>query len=191
MPRIDPKKAIPPQAQRVFKGVIYDVYHWQQEMFNGTQETFERLKRPDTVEVIAVVGDRILLQEQQQPTTDVFLSLPGGRVDQEDDALIAAKRELLEESGYESDAWLSRGGFAPASHISFTVHSFIARDCRKVEEPHLDAGEKISYRHISFDEFLLLSENDDFQHQELRIFLALCRLDPEKRENFRKLLFRR
>lgn len=189
MPRIDPKKAIPPQAKRVFKGVIYDVYHWQQEMFDGSQETFERLKRPDTVEVIAVSGDRILLQEQQQPTTDVFLSLPGGRVDQDEDALAAAKRELREESGYESADWLARGEFFPSSHISFTVHSFIARNCRRVGEPHLDPGEKISYRQISFDEFLLLSENDDFQHQELRIFLALCRFDAQKREAFRKLLF--
>ncbi len=36
---------IPPNAKRVFKGIIFDVYQWQQKMFDGSKETFEMLKR--------------------------------------------------------------------------------------------------------------------------------------------------
>jgi len=36
------------QAQRVFKGIIFDVYQWKQKMFDGSQGIFEMLKRPDT-----------------------------------------------------------------------------------------------------------------------------------------------
>ena len=35
---------VPKQAKRVFKGVIFDVYQWEQEMFDGTKEIFEKLK---------------------------------------------------------------------------------------------------------------------------------------------------
>lgn len=38
---------IPEQAGCVFHGEIFDVYQWQQEMFDGSYERFEMLRRPD------------------------------------------------------------------------------------------------------------------------------------------------
>jgi ADP-ribose pyrophosphatase len=69
---------IPKEAKLVFKGVIFDVYQWQQKMFDGSFETFEMLKRPNTVEIIATQGDKILLSHQSQPNKKDFLSLFGG-----------------------------------------------------------------------------------------------------------------
>ena len=71
----------PPEAKRVFAGVIFDTYQWQQKMFDGSFSTFEMLKRPDTVEVIALKGDRIIVLEQEQPTLGSFRILPGCRSD--------------------------------------------------------------------------------------------------------------
>ena len=49
--RVLPKGArlIPPEADRVFRGEIYEVYQWPQKMPDGSVETFEMLRRPDTV----------------------------------------------------------------------------------------------------------------------------------------------
>ena len=47
----------PPQAKRVFKGMIFDVYQWEQEMYDGSTHTFEKIIRPDTVLVIPVTED--------------------------------------------------------------------------------------------------------------------------------------
>lgn len=59
---------MPENAKRVFKGIIFDVYQWEQEMFDGGKETFEKLKRPNTVVVFPVFPDgRIMLTEQEQP----------------------------------------------------------------------------------------------------------------------------
>src|SRR5882757_3955251 len=96
---------IPPQAKKVFQGVIFSVYQWQQEMFDGSTETFEMLKRPNTIEVIATQGDKILISRQSQPNKENFYSLFGGRAEEGEDPLVTAKRELLEESGLESDDW--------------------------------------------------------------------------------------
>ena len=64
---------------------------------------FERLKRLNTAMVIPVVGDKILVQEQQQPDMEPFVGLAGGRCnDYEEDQLTIAKRELLEETGHVS-----------------------------------------------------------------------------------------
>ena len=48
-------KTIPEQAELKFHGVIFDVYQWPQEMFDGSTETFEMLRRADTVKIIAIL----------------------------------------------------------------------------------------------------------------------------------------
>ena len=97
---------MPASAKMVFKGKIFEVWQWQQKMYNGTTQTFERLKRPDTVQVIPVVGSKILTQRQEQPDQSApFFSFPGGRCDEREDPLAAVKRELLEETGYVSKEW--------------------------------------------------------------------------------------
>ncbi len=53
--------------RRVFKGKIHDMLQWRQRMFDGSYATFEKIRRPDTSEIVAIVGDRILVQFQRQP----------------------------------------------------------------------------------------------------------------------------
>lgn len=54
--RVLPKGArlIPREAELVFRGEIYKVYQWPQKMPDGSVKTFEMLRRPDTVMVIAL-----------------------------------------------------------------------------------------------------------------------------------------
>src|SRR3989338_8402924 len=94
------KSKLPKNAKRVFKGEIFEVWQWRQKMYDGTTETFEMLKRPDTTQVIAVIEDKILILKQKQPNNaSAFLSLAGGRREKNESALNSAKRELLEETG--------------------------------------------------------------------------------------------
>ncbi|KKT71448.1 MAG: NUDIX hydrolase [Candidatus Moranbacteria bacterium GW2011_GWF1_44_4] len=65
MPSID--KTLPKNAKRVFRGVIFDVWQWKQKMFDGSLATFEKIKRPDTVNIVGVVGKRIIILRQKQP----------------------------------------------------------------------------------------------------------------------------
>lgn len=144
---------LPTEAKAVFRGKIFDVYQWEQQLFDGTKSTFEMLKRPDTVQVIPVVGDRIWLSYEEQPKNPPHVSFLGGRCEEGEEPLKTAQRELLEESGLESDDWELFGSFEPFHKIEWQIHYFIARSCRKIREPQLDAGEKIAIRTFSFDEF--------------------------------------
>ena len=101
------KQPIPENAKLVFKGQIFDVYQWEQELFDGSRATFERLKRPDTAVVFGVLPDgKILLTEQEQPGKPPYIGATGGRIDKGEEPLAAAKRELLEESGYEASEFI-------------------------------------------------------------------------------------
>src|SRR5688572_20587166 len=91
------KQPIPDNAKKVFEGVIFDVYQWEQEMYDGTKAVFEKLRRPDTVSIIPVTeSGQIIFSYQEQPGTAGAYSTLGGRVDEGEDVLDAAKRELLE-----------------------------------------------------------------------------------------------
>src|ERR1700745_3312240 len=123
--RPESKQPIPPDAKRVFKGVIFDAYQWEQPQYDGSVKTFEKLKRPDTVVVIAVTPEnKILISHQEQPGKPAFIGLLGGRVDEGEEPLAAAKRELLEESGYESQDWDLFFAVQPVSKIEWGVYCF-------------------------------------------------------------------
>src|SRR3989344_5876898 len=102
----DSQKSIPSNAKMVFRGKLFEVWQWEQKMFDGSVEIFEHLRRPNTAVVVPTVRDKILIEVQEQPHRfKPFLSLPGGKCNWEEDPLAAARRELLEETGYESGDW--------------------------------------------------------------------------------------
>lgn len=92
MIRPQPKQSIPDYADMVFAGKLFSVYQWPQKLYNGKIETFEALKRADSVNILPItVDNKIILAEQQQPGMNPFIGAIGGRVDRGEDPLSAAK----------------------------------------------------------------------------------------------------
>ncbi|QQS61728.1 MAG: NUDIX hydrolase [Candidatus Moraniibacteriota bacterium] len=182
------KQPIPDNAKKVFAGVLFDVYQWEQELFDGTKTLFEKLKRPDTVVVFPVLDDgKIILTEQEQPGKEPFIGATGGRVDKGEDILEAAKRELLEESGYEASEFVLWDAQHPTSKIDWVVYTFIAKGLKKVSEMNLDAGEKITLKLVDLDEFIEIALNKNFVEKEIIPKLYEAKLYPEKNEELKKL----
>lgn len=162
MRTIIPKDArlVPENAKCVFKGKIFDVYHWQQKVFDETTDTFEMLKRPDTIKIIAIKDNRLVILDEEQPHDHHFTDFPGGRHDKESETeLDAAKRELLEETGMSFKTWKLISVQQPHTKIEWFVYVFVATDFDMQIEPKLDNGEKIHVNLKSFDEVLALTED--------------------------------
>lgn len=162
------RQPLPPHAKRVFKGVVFDVYQWEQELFDGTKTTFEKLKRPDFVGAVAVTKDKkIILTEQEQPGQAPFLGIVGGRVDEGETPEQAMRRELLEETGYRAASLgllKAKQVFEKIDWVSFV---FAAVGCEKVQEPKPDAGERFALRLVNFDEFVALTCSSEFRDPEI------------------------
>lgn len=164
MRRVIPKGAhlIPKNAERVFKGIIFDVYQWQQPMYDGRVATFEMLRRPDTVLILGVKGDKIIMVEDEQPHYGVKQRLPGGRNDVEgEDELACAKREMHEETGMVFKTWRLIDAFQRAAKIEAFVYTFLATDFERQDEPHVDGGEKIKVLPMTFKE--ALQNSDEYE----------------------------
>lgn len=179
---------IPKNAKVVFKGQGADVYQWEQEMFDGSVRTFEKVVRKNTVTIIAVQNGKIVVQDQEQPHRGSFVSVPGGYCDEGENPPETAKRELLEETGLRSDDWQAWKVLGSEGYVDWDNHFFIARGCYKAGEQNLDGGERIENRLVDLDAFLFLAENEKFRHRDLSADLYRLRVYPEEKEAFKKLL---
>jgi ADP-ribose pyrophosphatase len=143
---------IPDEAKRVFRGVIYDVYHWQQQLFDGTDATFEMLKRHDTVGAICIVDDKLLVLTDEQPHRGIKMTFPGGRLNDGEDTLQAVRREVHEETGYSFKNFRLLKVRQPHTKIEWFVYTYIAWGLEGKAAAHLDGGERIKVDLKSFSD---------------------------------------
>ena len=135
------------------------------------------------VNVVALTKEREVILEKQyrHGAGQVMLEIPAGVMDEEDESpLQAAKRELLEETGYTSERFIQVGKVYPnpATHNNLT-YSFLALDVEKVGQQSLDETEEIEVSLIPFDELIELAQEGGLP-QALHIsalFFALAYLE--------------
>ncbi len=183
MRKIVPKDAIlvPDQAKRVFQGMIFDVYQWPEKFFDGTPHTFEMTKRPDTVVAICIVDDKILVIEDEQPHRGTRTTLPGGRVDPEDsDPLTAAKREIIEETGYSFANWKLIDVTQRETKIEWFVHLYVAWDVTNQAQPSPEPGEKITLNPKTLEQIKQLLSQKNILTDSRHIFEKSNTIDDLK-----------
>jgi ADP-ribose pyrophosphatase len=96
---------------------------------------------PEFATILAETTDgRFLVFRQSKYAVDgVTLAPPGGYIEPGEEPLAAAQRELLEETGYTADEWLSLGDYAVDSNRGAGVaHLFLARGASRVTDSDAD-----------------------------------------------------
>lgn len=181
---------IPSIAKKVFQGEIFSIFHWEQKMYDGSTATFEALKRPGTIQIIPTADEQIYLSYEEQPTKPRTYTLLGGRQEPNEEPLVTAKRELLEEAGFESNDWELLKTYESEGKIEWITYLFVARQCKKITEPRLDPGEKIDVKKVSFDEFLEKVSAEDFWGKIIANDILRIRLDKAKLAQFKEKLFK-
>src|ERR1019366_4373506 len=100
------------------------------------EEPYYSLKLPDYAAVVAITDDeRVLIVRQYRPAVEHdTLELPSGLVDAGETPEEAARRELLEETGYQAGDVAVLGGMEPdTGRLGNRIWSFVAKGVRRVE----------------------------------------------------------
>src|SRR5207245_10832865 len=108
-------------------------------------------------------------------------------VEPKEDREAAARRELLEETGYGGGTWHALGALHPvASRFANQVHSYLALGVRKVGEPLQEESENLHIHEVAWGEFvaglqsgkLRLSEANQMSSVFLLHLYATASSDP-------------
>lgn len=90
---------------------------------------------PDYVNVVALTEDQrfICFQQVKYGIEGTTLGIVGGFVEEGEQPIAAARRELLEETGYESDDWIPLGSYRVDPNRGVAMgHLYLARQARYV-----------------------------------------------------------
>ena len=126
-------------SEIVYNGPVFTVTTDHVEEPNGVTARRDVIHHSGSVVVLAVddsaVTPRVLLERQyRHAASDYLWELPAGRIDPGEKELHAAKRELLEETGYTASKWRRILKFyASPGFVAETMSVFLATGLRAGE----------------------------------------------------------
>lgn len=126
---------------------------------------------PEWVNVVALTPERkfVMIRQYRFGTQRVELEIPGGLVDPGESPASSARRELLEETGYQAARWTDLGSVAPnPAYQDNRCWHFLAEGATPAAGgQELDPGEDIAVDLMSEEEVLAAVRGGDISH-------ALC-----------------
>lgn len=135
-------------SKRVFDGIILHIDHLENRLPNGKLAAREVARHIGASAVVPVdaQGNVWLVKQFRAPIDQVLLEIPAGKLDAiDEDRLLAAQRELAEETGLTAASWTHLSDIVTTPGFSDEkISLYLARD--------LSAGES----HPDEDEFLNL-----------------------------------
>lgn len=121
----------------------------------------------------------VLIKEYRHGVQEIILQLPGGSVYEGENPLEAAQRELLEETGYQSDTFIEIGRVNPnPANYANTMYAFLALEVEQAIDRNPNESDQIEIMLIPFDNVIAKAKNGELLHSLTisTIFFALAQL---------------
>jgi ADP-ribose pyrophosphatase len=150
-------------SKLAYKGKVFSVFSDTVQEPGGHINTRDVIRHNGSVVILAVDESRnpadpdiILERQYRHAAGQVLIELPAGRVEPGEATLAAAKREMIEETGYRAKRWtLLTKYFASPGFLGEWMQIYLARDIRE-GTAHPEADENISVIRLPLSEALAL-----------------------------------
>ena len=141
-------------SEKLISGRIFDVLSERVRLPSGLEQELLVVDHGGAVAIAPVLpdGDLVLVDQYRHAAGDWLLELPAGRLEEGEDPLVAARRELEEETGHRAATWRELTQFLPApGFCSERMTLFLAKDLETVRGGGLaaDPDEEIELVRLS------------------------------------------
>ena len=151
---------------------LYKVYY-----ADGTVKKCEQITKNknngDAVVIIPITNNnQFVMIVEARPNTDggVAIEFPAGMIDLGENPIAAAKRELLEETGYVvGDIKELEWHYQDQGCSKAIIRTYVATGCKKMRKQELDLEEKIESIEMTYDEILELIKNNELNDANSKI----------------------
>ena len=145
-------------SRRLYEGRLVSLRQDRVILSSGRETTREVVEHANCVAIVAIdpEGEVLMVRQFRKPVGEVLLEIPAGVVEDGEEPLDSAHRELEEETGYMAGRMERIGGFysSPGYSTEF-LHLFLATELRK-GEARPDADEIIEVVSVPFERILSL-----------------------------------
>jgi ADP-ribose pyrophosphatase len=134
---------------------------------DNLKHSFFVIENPDWVNIIALTKKRevVLIEQFRHGIEETILEIPGGMIDDGEEPETAARRELLEETGFSADKFIFLGKSRPNPAIQDNwIYHFAAEDCEKTADVGFDEHESAVTKLVDLDEIEGLISNEKITH---------------------------
>jgi ADP-ribose pyrophosphatase len=118
-------------SETIASGGMLTVKRDQVKLPNGNLSQREFVVHPGAVVIVPILpnGNVILEKQFRYPLHQVFIELPAGKIDPNEETLTTGQRELLEETGYSGKTWVKLGLQHPCiGYSNEIIHIYLAKE---------------------------------------------------------------
>ena len=133
----------PISSEEIFNGKIVHLFRDTVRLPNGKPATREVIRHVGAAAVVPLTdeGNVILVRQYRYPFAQVMLEIPAGKLDIGENPIDCARRELIEETGYDAKELVYLGAFYPSvAMLNEVIHLFLAKNMT-LRETNLDEDE--------------------------------------------------
>ncbi len=165
------------KVTNLYCGKIFDVAVERVTLPNGAIKEREVVRHPGAAAIVPLLDDgKVVLIRQYRHAVDRFLwEIPAGTLERGESPMECARRELVEETGYEAANLEKLTEILPApGYTDERIHIFLATGLMPAEQK-LDDDEVLDLQPIAFDTALGMITEGDIQDAKTIIGLLLAK----------------
>jgi len=136
----------------------------------------EYVMHPGAVVIVPLLpnGNVVLERQFRYPLHQVFIELPAGKIDPDEDVLKTGQRELLEETGYTAQHWVKLGIQHPCiGYSNEVIHIYLAENLTAGEHQR-DDDEMLEVFDLKMEDCLTMIQRGEITDSKTIVALFMA-----------------
>ncbi len=167
-------------SETIFEGRAVRLEVDRVRLPDGTESVREVIRHPGAVVIVGLLADQrvVMIRQHRYCVGEALLELPAGTLEAGENPDDCARRELAEETGYQSDDWTRIATFyTTPGFTDELIHGYLARNLQPGAVGEADEDERIETVLMPLSAAQTMARRGDLHDAKTMLALLLCRHD--------------